>query len=121
MTEVKDDVLGDLAREHLAVLFELGLHGGHLVHHALHLVRHLVLVGLQDLVLLSLALARVVGGEAVALDALDAPLLLLVLGLGSLARGQARLGLGEHLAPRLALLHRPAALGGRRSRCGGRL
>jgi hypothetical protein len=69
---------------------------------------HAVLLGLENLVLLSLALARVVGGEAVALDTLDASLLLLVLGLGALAWRQAGLGLGEHLAPRLALLDRLA-------------
>jgi hypothetical protein len=63
---------------------------------------------LEDLILLSLTLARVVGGETVALDTFNAPLLLLVLSLGSLAGGQAGLGLGEHLAPRLALLDRLA-------------
>jgi hypothetical protein len=64
----------------------------------------LVLFGLEDFVFLPLALARVVGGETVTLDALDASLLLLILGLGSLAWGQAGLWLGEHLAPGLALL-----------------
>jgi hypothetical protein len=49
--------------------------------------------------LLTLAFTRVVGGEAVALYALNAALLLLVLGLGSLAGGQAGLGFGKYLAP----------------------
>lgn len=66
----------------------------------------LVLLDLDVLVLLALAFPRVVGGQAIPLDALDAALLLLVLGLGPLARGQVGLGLGEHLPPRLALLHR---------------
>jgi len=70
----------------------------------LHTGLELVLLRLEHLVLLSLAFPGVVGGEAVALYAFDAPLLLLVLGLGALAGGQAGLGLGEHLAPRLALL-----------------
>jgi hypothetical protein len=64
-----------------------------------------------------LALARVVGSEAVTFYTLNAALLLLVLSLSSLARGQAGLGLGEHLAPRLPLLGGLAvSVGGRR--CG---
>jgi hypothetical protein len=76
----------------------------------------LVLFGLEDFVLLPLALARVVGGEAVALYTLNTALLLLVLGLGSLARGQAGFGLGEHLAPRLPLLGGLAVCVGRSRR-----
>jgi membrane protein DedA with SNARE-associated domain len=99
----------------LAVEVELSLHLGHLLLVRLEVGLHLVFFELEDLVLLPLALARVVGGEAVALDTLDAALLLLVLGLGSLAGRQVSLGLGEHLPPRLALLDR-LALGGRRRR-----
>jgi hypothetical protein len=73
-----------------------------------HLVLELVLLFLEVLGLLALALTRVVGGEAVALDALNASLLLLVLGLGSLAGRQAGLGFWENLAPRLPLLNRLA-------------
>jgi hypothetical protein len=59
---------------------------------------------LKVLGLLTLALTGVVGGETVALYALNAPLLLLILGLGSLAGRQAGLGFWENLAPRLPLL-----------------
>ena len=69
-----------------------------------HLVLELVLLFLEVLGLLALAFTGVVGGEAVALHALNAPLLLLVLGLGSLAGRQAGLGFWENLAPRLPLL-----------------
>lgn len=111
-------MFGRLARVLLAVELELGLHLGHALLERLEVGLHLVFLGLEDLVLLPLALARVVGGEAVALDTLDAALLLLVLGLGSLARGQAGLWLGEHLAPRLALLDGLAVgVGGRRRGC----
>lgn len=58
-----------------------------------HLVLELVLLFLEVLGLLALALTGVVGGEAVALHALNASLLLLVLGLGSLAGRQAGLRL----------------------------
>ena len=81
--------------------------GGHLGDEgvgSLKLLLHTVLLELQLLDLLSLALPRVVGGEAVPLDPLDAALLLLILGLRSLARRQVGLGLGEHLPPRLTLL-----------------
>jgi hypothetical protein len=81
--------------------------GGHPCHHLLcgvEVVFELVLLGLEQLNLLPLALTGVVGGEAVALYSLDAALLLLVLCLGALTGGQVGLWLGEHLAPRLALL-----------------
>ena len=68
-----------------------------------HLVLELVLLFLEMLGLLTLTLTGVVGGETVALHALNASLLLLVLGLGSLAGRQAGLGFWEDLAPRLPL------------------
>jgi hypothetical protein len=88
----------------LVVELELGLHLGEFVFVTLEVRLHPVLLLLEEVVLLTLALARVVGGEAVALYTLDAALFLLVFGLGSLAWGQAGLGLGKHLAPRLPLL-----------------
>jgi len=66
----------------------------------------LVLLGLQVLNLLSFPLARVVGGEAIALHPLDATLLFLVLGLSPLPRGQVGLRLWEHLPPGFPLLGR---------------
>jgi hypothetical protein len=89
----------------LAIELELGLHLRHLLLVRLEVCLHLVLFGLEDFVLLPLALARVVGGETVALDALDAALLLLVLGLSALAWRQTCFRLGEHLAPRLPLFY----------------
>jgi hypothetical protein len=65
-----------------------------------------VLLLLKVLGLLALAFTRVVGSEAVALYALNAPLLLLVFGLGSLAGWQAGLRFREYLTPRLPLLDR---------------
>jgi hypothetical protein len=88
----------------LAVELELSLHLGHLLLVRLEVGLHLILFGLENFVLLPLSLARVMRGETVALNTFDAPLLLLVLGLGPLAWGQAGLGLREHLAPRLPLL-----------------
>ena len=115
--DVEEARVWDLTGVLLAPELELRLHTGELVLVALDLGLGLVLLGLEHLVLLALALTRVVGGEAVALHAFYPALLLLVLRLGSLARGQAGLGLGEHLPPRLALLRRlPALGGGRRGR-----
>jgi hypothetical protein len=87
-----------------AIDFELGGHLRHLLLHGPHAGLEHVLLALQLLHLLALALAGVVCGEAVSLDALDAALLLFVLGLGPLAGWQVGLGLGQDLAPRLALL-----------------
>ena len=94
----------DLTGVLLAVGLELGGHLGDLAPGGDEILLHLVLFGLQELVLLPLALARVVCGQAVSLDTLDAALLLLVLGLCAFPWGQVRLGLWEHLPPRLALL-----------------
>jgi hypothetical protein len=103
-------LLGSLARVLGAVISELGLHFSHPLLVGLHAGLELVLLRLQNLVFLSFALARVVGGETVALYAFYPSLLLFILGLGSLPRGQAGLWLGKHLAPRLALLHRLGAI-----------
>lgn len=72
---------------------------GHLLLVGPHVGLELVLLMLEYLVLLAFPLTRVVGGEAVALYALDASLLLLILGLCAFAGGQAGLGLRQDLAP----------------------
>jgi len=87
-----------------AVLPELGRHLGYQLPRCVQFALDHVLLGLEGLDFLTLALARVVGGQAVALDTLDATLLLLVLGFGALARRQVGFGFGKDLAPRLALL-----------------
>jgi hypothetical protein len=71
-----------------------------------HLGLEGVLLLLEVLGLLALAFTRVVSGEAVALYTLNASLLLLIFGLGSLAGWQAGLRFREYLAPRLSLLDR---------------
>jgi len=53
----------------------------------------------ERLSFLPLALAGVVGGSAIALDAFDAALFLLVIGLGAFARRQICLGLRQFLTP----------------------
>jgi hypothetical protein len=91
-------------------LFELVGHPGYCGVGLAEVGFELVLLGLEQLDLLPLTLARVVCGETIPLYTLDAALLLLVLGLGALAGRQAGLWLGEHLAPGLALLGRLAVL-----------
>lgn len=99
-----EDRCGCLARVLCAIELELSFHLGHLFLVAMEVGFHALLLLLEKLVFLSLAFPRVVGGETVALDALNTTLLLLVVCLGSLAWGQAGLGLRQDLAPRLALL-----------------
>lgn len=79
-----------------------------------------ILLVQEKLDLLSLAFAGVVGSESVTLDTLDAALLLLVVGLGPLARREVGLGLGEDLSPRLSLLDRLHVADGTAGRRGGR-
>jgi hypothetical protein len=93
----------DSTRILLAVCLEFGGHLGHGVLGGAKVVLDLILLGLEQLDLLPLSLTRVVGGKTVALHTLDAALFLLILGLGTLTRGEVCLWLGEHLAPRLAL------------------
>lgn len=95
-----------LAGELLAVGLELPLLSGNGLLGGGELAGELLLLRVDLVVFLSLAFPRVVGGQTVPLDTLDATLLLLVLGLGTLSRGEASLWLWEDLAPRLALLHR---------------
>lgn len=70
-----------------------------------HLTLESVLLVLKVLRLLTLTFTRIVSSEAVALDALDTTLLLLVFRLGSLAGWQAGLGFWEYLTPRFSLFN----------------
>ena len=108
--EVEGLLIRQLSGMTFLVELELGGHGGHAVAGLLEFLLQLVLLGLEELDLLAFAFSRVVGGQSVALHALNPALLLLVFGLGPLSRGQVGLGLGEDLAPRLAFLDRLAAL-----------
>lgn len=100
------------------------LEGAELRRHACHpgfglleLFGELVLFVLEVLDLLPLALPGVVGGQAVALHALDAALLLLILRLGTLTRGEVGLWLREYLPPGLPLLDGLLLCGGRCRLC----